>query len=79
MKWPRLPGYRRRKPDPISRGVMTPPPFDEKLTRRYIKEQRRLDHKFWALINDHNWLQYHPTDHRLRTIMKTPWRRRGGV
>lgn len=75
----KLPGYRRRDPDPFSRGVMTPPPFDEKRTRRYRRVQARMDHKFWSLVNDHHWLQYHPTDHRLRIISRLPWRRHGSV
>jgi hypothetical protein len=30
------------------------------------RQQLRMDAKFWALVNDHNWLDYDPTDHRLR-------------
>lgn len=69
------PGYKRRDPDPISLGVMTPPPpVPEKLTRRYRKVQARMDRIFWGLIHDHNWLQYHHCDPRLSTPWWKRWR-----
>lgn len=30
------------------------------------REQLRMDSKFWALVNDHDWLNYDPNDRRLR-------------
>ena len=30
------------------------------------RDQLRMDAKFWPLVNDNDWLNYHPGDHRLR-------------
>lgn len=56
----KLPGYKRRAPDPISVGVMASTPIDVKRTRRYRRQQAWMDRHFWGLIHDHDWLQYDP-------------------
>lgn len=68
MRWwpPRLPGYRRQPPDPPRAGVMAPgPPVAYTETKWYRKQQAKVDTKFWGLVHDHDWLQYHPFDKRM--------------
>lgn len=63
LRWLRrhLPKYAHRPPEPVSVGVMAPPPPVPGWTsRRYRKAQARYDQTFWGLIHDHNWLQYEP-------------------
>jgi hypothetical protein len=67
MRWPWLPGYRRQPPDPIQPGVMAPGlPVPRERTRWYQRQQAGFDWRFWGLVHDNDWLQYHPSDSRLR-------------